>query len=92
MTALPSPRETRLKLAAEARAGKPLAEALPELLNVRGWRATAEYLGVSAGTLNYWLLQYGIKHRYVAIPKGYQLLLVPDDLKVADEFRVPETA
>lgn len=79
MTTLPAPKETRLKAEAEARAGKRLPEALPELLNARGPKATARFLGIAPGTLNYWLLQYGIQYRYVAVPKGYKLILVPEN-------------
>jgi uncharacterized protein Usg len=75
-------KKTKLMLAAEARAGKPLEEALPELLNLYGWQETANRLGVSKGVLSYWNAKLGIRTRSVAIPPGHSLLLVP-----ADPFR-----
>lgn len=80
MTTLHPPRKkTRPMLAAEALAGKPLEEALPELVNTRGLRATAELLDHSTAGIYYWLMWFGIKHKFVCIPPGYRLLLIPED-------------
>ena len=84
MTAVPKLRLTRLMREAEERAGKPLGEALPEILNIRGLRGTAEFFGCSNATINYWMLLLGIKHRFIAIPKGYRLMLIPEDFRLPD--------
>lgn len=76
-------KKTPLMLAAEARAGKPLEEALPELLNAHGWAKTVGILEVDRATINYWLLKLGIGGKMVYSPPGYQVVLVKD-VDVAD--------
>lgn len=75
---------TALMLEAEKKAGKPLAQALPEIYNVLGPTQTAEFFGVEGGTITYWLAKLGIPVRRLAVPPGYRLMLIPeDDLGVA---------
>jgi hypothetical protein len=83
MTAtLPLCKKTKKMLQAEALAGKPLEEALPELLNVHGYRGTARYLHATPGALAWWLLKFGIHTRFVAIPPGYRLWLLPEGTRI----------
>ena len=72
-------RQTRLTRQAEARAGKPLTEALPELLNIRGIKGTAEFLGVPKGSIDYWCRELRMERRFVVVPPGYRLVLMPMD-------------
>ena len=82
MTATFSPKKPRKMREAEARAGKPMEEALPELLNLFGWKETIIRLQADRSTIGYWLAWLGIVSRNVYIPKGYRLLLLPNDWKL----------
>lgn len=82
-------RKTNQMLVAEAFAGKPLEEALPELLNVRGLVGTAKYLQVAHTTVQYWCLKLGIRRKWVAIPKDYRMLLIPEEYLTDDVLRLP---
>ncbi|HLF04589.1 MAG TPA: hypothetical protein VI855_05180 [Dehalococcoidia bacterium] len=82
MTTTAPCKKTKKMLQAEALAGKPLEQALPELLNVHGYRGTARYLNSSPGALAWWLLKFGIRTKFVAIPRGYRLLLVPEGMGI----------
>ena len=80
-------KKTKLMAQAEVLAGKPLEEALPEMLATLGWAKTAKRLGTTKGTLSYWLAKLHIEHRYVCVPPGYRLMLIPeDDLGVAQRI------
>ena len=72
-------KKTKLMAQAEILAGKPLEEALPEMLATLGWEETAKRLGATNGSLCYWLAKLHIEHRYVFIPPGYKLFLLPED-------------
>ena len=72
-------KKTRLMLAAEAKVGKPLEQALPEMFNARGLTETAAALGTSPSSVGYWLAKLQIPVRRVAVPPGYRLMLVPED-------------
>ena len=76
-------KKTRLMLAAEAKVGKPLEQALPELYNALGPKGAAEALGASDSSVAYLLSKMDIPVHRVAVPPGYRLLLVPEaDLDV----------
>ncbi len=57
----------------EERYNKPLEKLLPELYNEKGLPAMAAELGISKGTLWYWLLKFGINVRRVALAPGEEL-------------------
>ena len=63
-------KKTRLMLAAEAKVGKPLEQALPEMFNARGLTETAAALGTSPSSVGYWLAKLQIPVRRVAVPPG----------------------
>ena len=52
---------------------QPLERLLPEMINDQGLTGTANTLGVSKGTLGYWLLKLGINVRRVALAPGESL-------------------
>lgn len=52
-------RKSRLMRQIEARLGRPLDQALPAMVEEMGLSATAEELGVSKSTIDYWLLKLG---------------------------------
>ncbi len=66
-------RKTKLMTSVEQRYNKPLEQLLPELYNEKGLPAMASELGVSKGTLWYWLLKFGINVRRVALAPGEEL-------------------
>ncbi|MCL0101517.1 hypothetical protein M1O29_00315 [Dehalococcoidia bacterium] len=66
-------RKTKLMVSVEQRYDKPLEQLLPELYNEKGLPAMAAELGVSKGTLWYWLLKFGINVRRVALAPGEEL-------------------
>ena len=66
-------RKTKLMVSVEQRYNKPLEKLLPELYNEKGLPAMASELGVSKGTLWYWLLKFGINVRRVALAPGEEL-------------------
>ncbi|MBI3743812.1 MAG: hypothetical protein HY261_05925 [Chloroflexi bacterium] len=66
-------RRTKLMQQVEARYNKPLEKLLPELYNEKGLPAMAAELGISKGTLWYWLLKFGINVRRVALAPGEEL-------------------
>ncbi|MCH7552987.1 MAG: hypothetical protein IIC82_03190 [Chloroflexi bacterium] len=70
-------RRTKLMLQVEQRYNKPLEKLLPELYNEKGLPAMAAELGISKGTLWYWLLKFGINVRRVALAPGEELLVQP---------------
>lgn len=53
--------------------GRPLETLLPELYNRLGLPGMSEELGLSKGTLWYWLLKYGVSVRRVALAPGESL-------------------
>ena len=57
----------------EERYNKPLEKLLPELYNEKGLPAMAAELGISKGTLWYWLLKFGINVRRIALAPGEEL-------------------
>jgi hypothetical protein len=59
--------------AVEERYNKPLEKLLPELYNEKGLPAMAAELGISKGTLWYWLLKFGINVRRIALAPGEEL-------------------
>ena len=60
-------RKTKLMRQVEERYQRPLEKLLPELYNEKGLPAMADELGISRGTLWYWLLKFGIQLRRVAV-------------------------
>jgi len=64
-------------LQVEQRYNKPLEKLLPELYNEKGLPAMAAELGISKGTLWYWLLKFGINVRRVALAPGEELHVQP---------------
>ena len=68
-------RKSKLMRQIETRYDRPLEELLPEMYNEKGLPAMAADLGVSKGTVWYWLLKFGINVRRVALSPG-------DDLEV----------
>ncbi len=68
-------RKSKLMKQIETRYNRPLEELLPEMYNEKGLPAMAADLGVSKGTVWYWLLKFGINVRRVALSPG-------DDLEV----------
>ncbi len=63
-------RKSKLMKQVESRYDRPLEELLPELYNEKGLPAMAAELGVSKGTVWYWLLKFGINVRRVALSPG----------------------
>ena len=70
-------RRTKLMQAVEQRYNKPLEKLLPEMYNEQGLPAMAAELGISKGTLWYWLLKFGINVRRVALAPGEELQVMP---------------
>ena len=68
-------RKTKLMRAVEERYNKPLESLLPEMYNEKGLPAMSAELGVSKGTLWYWLLKFGINVRRVAVAPGERLTI-----------------
>ncbi len=66
-------RKTKLMLSVEQRYNKPLERLLPEMYNEKGLPAMAAEMGISKGTLWYWLLKFGINVRRVALAPGEEL-------------------
>ena len=66
-------RKTKLMQRVEKEHQRPLERLLPEMVNEYGLSTTAEELGVSKGTLGYWLLKLGINVRRVALAPGETL-------------------
>ena len=63
-------RKSKLMKQVESRYDRPLEELLPEMYNENGLPAMAAELGVSKGTVWYWLLKFGINVRRVALSPG----------------------
>ncbi len=63
-------RKTRLMRQVEDHYQRPLEKLLPEMYNEKGLPAMADELGISRGTLWYWLLKFGIHLRRVAVAPG----------------------
>ena len=66
-------RKTKLMQQVEQRYNRPLEKLLPELYNEKGLPAMAQEMGISKGTLWYWLLKFGINVRRVALAPGEEL-------------------
>ena len=66
-------RKTKLMQSVEERYDKPLEKLLPDMYNEKGLPAMAAELGISKGTLWYWLLKFGITVRRVALAPGEEL-------------------
>ena len=66
-------RKTKLMMSVEQKYNKPLEKLLPELYNEKGLPAMAAELGISKGTLWYWLLKFGINVRRIALAPGEEL-------------------
>ena len=65
--------KTRLMRQVEDRYGQSLERLLPELYNELGLPGMSQELGISKGTLWYWLLKYGVSVRRVALGPGESL-------------------
>ena len=63
-------RKSKLMKQVESRYDRPLEELLPQFYNEKGLPAMAAELGVSKGTVWYWLLKFGINVRRVALSPG----------------------
>lgn len=66
-------RRTKLMQQVEQRYNMPLEKLLPQMYNEKGLPAMAAELGISKGTLWYWLLKFGINVRRVALAPGEEL-------------------
>jgi len=62
--------KTRLMKDVEERYGRSLEELLPDLYNEHGLPGMSEELGISKGTLWYWLLKYNVSVKRVALRPG----------------------
>ncbi len=60
-------RKTKLMRSVEEKYQRPLEKLLPDMYNERGLPAMAEELGISKGTLWYWLLKFGISIQRIAV-------------------------
>ena len=69
-------RKSKLMRQIESRYDRPLEELLPEMYNEKGLPAMAADLGVSKGTVWYWLLKFGINVRRVALSPGDEVEVV----------------
>ena len=69
-------RKTKLMERVEQRYNKPLEKLLPEMYNDKGLPAMAAELGISKGTLWYWLLKFGINVQHIALAPGEELQVV----------------
>ena len=65
--------KTRLMKQVESKYGRPLEEVLPDLYNELGLPGMSEELGISKGTLWYWLLKYNVSVRRGALRPGESL-------------------
>ncbi len=65
--------KTRLMKQVESKYGRPLEELLPDLYNEFGLPGMSEELGISKGTLWYWLLKYNVSVIRVALRPGESL-------------------
>ena len=66
-------RKTWLMRKVEEKYQRPLEQLLSEIYNDRGLPAMSEEMGISKGTLWYWLLKFGINVRRVALRPGEEL-------------------
>ena len=66
-------RKTRLMKQVESRYHKPLEKLLPELYNKRGLPGMSAELGISKGTVWYWMLRFGVNVRRIAVGPGEEL-------------------
>ena len=69
-------RKTKLMRRVEAQYNRQLEALLPEMYNENGLPWMASELGVSKGTIWYWLLKFGINVRRVAVGPGEGLQVV----------------
>ncbi|MBI2847067.1 MAG: hypothetical protein HYX82_04210 [Chloroflexi bacterium] len=67
------PRKSRLMRQIEERYQKPLERLLPEMYNEKGLPGMAQEMGISKGTLWYWLLRFGVNVRRIALAPGESL-------------------
>ena len=65
--------KTKLMRQVEEQYGSPLETLLPELYNRLGLPGMSEEMGISKGTLWYWLLKYNVSVRRVALGPGESL-------------------
>ena len=68
-------RKTKRMRGVEERYDRPLEQLLPQMYNGMGLPAMATEMGVSKGTLWYWLLKFGINVRRIAIAPGERLTI-----------------
>ena len=71
-----TPRRSRLIADVERKFNEPLQTLLPRYINDFGLTQTAQLLGVSPSTINYWALKYNIRFERVAVPPGHQVYIV----------------
>jgi len=76
-------RKTKLMRQVEEQYKRPLEKLLPEMYNERGLPGMAAELGISKGTLWYWLLKFGISVRRVALAPGEALEVKQEVKKTA---------
>ena len=65
--------KTKLMKQVEERYGRPLERLLPEMYNELGLPGMSEELGISKGTLWYWLLKMNLTVKRVALAPGESL-------------------
>ena len=66
-------KKTPMMKKVEEERGEVLETLLPRLINEIGFGETADYLGISKATVNYWRLKLGIEIRHVALVPGQRV-------------------
>lgn len=67
------PRKSKLMRQIEERYQKPLERLLPEMYNEKGLPGMSNEMGISKGTIWYWLLRFGVNVRRIALAPGESL-------------------
>ena len=71
-----TPRQSRLITEVERQFNEPLETLLLRYINEYGISSTAQRLGVSASTINYWTLKCNIRIERVAVPPGHKVFII----------------
>ena len=69
-------RKSKVMLAAEERVGEPLETYLPRAITEMGITGTCEAMGISTGTIGYWLNKFDVVTFRVAIGPGEAVVKV----------------
>lgn len=73
---------TKMREVEKRLGGQQLEKAIPELINQRGFSATAEELKLSKATLNYWMLKLGLRLIKVALGPGEKYVIYGADEEI----------